>query len=114
MPVPNNIISIFQSLHLTVDRCCKAFLRKNAQDWYSNEIRKEIDYGMQAHAIKVDVCISVLKPLRVSWVTKFYNKMPNVTYIILNGWKRPGIINAISSETEKDNPYEVQFYLKKL
>ena len=60
MPVQANMTHIFQPLDLTVNRCSKAFLHKNAQDWYSNEIRKEME---------VDVCISVLKPLHASWVT---------------------------------------------
>lgn len=59
---------IFQPLDLTVNRSCKVFLRKIAQDWYSNEIRKEME---QAHDIKGDAHISLLKPLHASWVTKF-------------------------------------------
>ena len=69
--VPNNMTHKFQSLDLTVNRCCKAFPRKNGQDWYSNDIRREMEKGMQAHEIR----ISVLKPLHASWVTKFYGKM---------------------------------------
>ena len=62
---------IFQSLDLTANRCCKTFLRKNAQDWYYHEIQIEREEGMQAQQIKVDVRMNVLKSLLVSWVTKF-------------------------------------------
>ena len=62
---------IFQSLDLTANRCCKTLLRKNAQDWYSHEIRREMEEVVQAQQIKVDVRMSVLKSLLVSWVTKF-------------------------------------------
>ena len=32
VPAPSNTTHIFQALDLTVNRCCKAFLRKNTQD----------------------------------------------------------------------------------
>ena len=32
--VPNNMMSYFQPLDLTVNRSCKAFLRNLAQEWY--------------------------------------------------------------------------------
>ena len=98
---------ISELLHLTVNRFCKVFLRKYAQDWYSNEIRKEMKKCTQAHEVKADVHISVLKPLHALWVTKFYEKMQNKTDIILNGWKQSGVTNAVSSESQKSEPSEV-------
>ena len=61
--VPANMTHIFQPLDLTVNRASKAFLRKLSQDWYSNEIRKQMEQGTHPHKIKVDVGISILKPL---------------------------------------------------
>ena len=55
-----------------------------------------------------------MKPSHASWVTKFYNKMQNVIDIIWNGLKRSEISNAVSSEIEKDDHYNVRFYLRKL
>ena len=95
---------IFQPLHLTVNRYWKSFLRKNAQDCCSNKIRKEME-GTQALEIKVDIRISVLKPLHASWVTKFYDKTPNEIDIVLNGWKRFRITN---------DPVKVLLYFKKI
>ena len=71
MPVPNNMTNIFKLMGLTVNRYCKAFIRKNTQDWYFNKNRKEMENGTQAHENKEDVRISVLKPLHTSWVTTF-------------------------------------------
>ena len=68
----------------------------------------------QAQEIKVDVHISVLKPLHASCVTKFYDKMQIETDIILSGWKQSGIANTVSSKNEKKNPFKVQFYFEKL
>lgn len=105
VPVPANMTHIFQPLDLTVNRASKAFLRKLSQDWYSNEIQKQMEKGTRAHEIKVDVRISILKPLHAAWVTKFYDKMQNETDIILNGWKRSGITDAVTKPLEKDDPF---------
>ena len=40
--------------------------------------------------------------------------VPNKANIILNGQEQSGIANAASSEFEKDDPLEAQFYFKKL
>ena len=66
MLIPNNMMHIFQPLDLREDRCCKAFLRKNTQEWYANELRNYMEKGMQTHEIKVDFGSSVLKTLHAS------------------------------------------------
>ena len=40
--VPNNWISYFQPLDLTVNKSSKDFLRQEAQSWYSQEIVKQM------------------------------------------------------------------------
>ena len=42
-PGPANMTNVFQPLDLTVNRSCKSFLRNHSQDWYSNEIRKQME-----------------------------------------------------------------------
>ena len=54
---------------------------------------------------RVDVRISILKPLHAAWVTKFYDKMQIETDIILNGWKRSGITDTVAEPLEKDDPF---------
>ena len=98
MPVPGNMTNVFQPVNLTVNRSCKSFLHKHSQDWYSNEIRKQMEKGLVSHEIKVDVCISVLKPLHASWITKFYDDMRANEQIVLNGWKKSGASDVIRSQ----------------
>lgn len=107
VPIPANMTHIFQPLDLTVNRSSKAFLRSHAQDWYSNEIRKQMEKGMAPHEIKVDVRISVLKPLHAAWVTKFYDHMRLNSDIVLNGWKQSGITEALSKKAEKEDPFQL-------
>ena len=76
-PVPANMTNVVQPLDLAVNRSCKSFLRNHSQDWYSNEIRKQMEKRLASHEIKVDVRISVRKPLHASWIMKFYDHVLN-------------------------------------
>ena len=45
-PVTANMTNVFQPLDLTVNRSWQSFLRNHSQDWYSNEIRKQMGKGL--------------------------------------------------------------------
>ena len=63
VPVPNNSTNYFQPLDLTVNKSSKDFLRQEARSWYSQEIVKQMEAGKRHDEIKVEVRISVVKPL---------------------------------------------------
>ena len=44
-------------------RVVNIFLRQNARSWYSQEIVNQMEAGKQSDEIKVDVRVSVVKPL---------------------------------------------------
>ena len=71
--VPNNWTNYFQPLDLTVNKSSKDFLRKEAQSWYSQEIFKQMEAGKHSDQIKVDVGVSVVKPLHAKWIVKYYD-----------------------------------------
>ena len=63
VPIPNNMTHKFQPLDLTINRTCKAFLRKQAQKWYADEVSRQMLNGITPESVKVDVRINILKPL---------------------------------------------------
>ena len=71
VPVPNNWINYFQPLDLTVNKSSKDFLRNEAQNWYSQEIMKQMQVGKLSNQIKVNVRISVFKPLHAKLIAKY-------------------------------------------
>ena len=87
VPVPNNMTNHFQPLDLTVNRICKAFLRKQTQEWFFSEVQTQIQNGVKPENVKVDLRISVLKPLQAKWVTSFYDKIQSRQDIVK---KKPG------------------------
>ena len=84
--VPNNWTNYFQSLDLTVNKRSKDFLCQEAQSWYSQEIVKQMEAGKRSDKIKVDVRISVVKPLPAKWIVKYYDYARNNLGLIINGW----------------------------
>lgn len=86
--IPNNMTNFVQPLDLSVNRSFKSYLRHEAQSCYSLEIEKQLKDSKQAHEIKVDIQISVMKPLHAKWIVLFYYNMKNHNQIILAGWRK--------------------------
>ena len=85
--VPNNWTNYFQPLDLTVNRSSKDVLRKEAQSLYSQEIVKQMEARKRSDQIKVDVRVSVVKPLDAKWIVKYYDYARTKPQLIINGWK---------------------------
>ena len=107
VPVPNNMTAYLQPLDLTVNRSCKAFLRNQAQTWYSHQVQSQIEKGIQPDKASVDLRISVLKPLHAKWLVQFYDYMQSNKDIILKGWKRSGVSTALEEPQRKEDPFEL-------
>ena len=103
--VPNNMTNIFRPLDLTANRVCKAFVRKESQLWFSEQLKHQIQRGCAPEEVKVDVQISILKPLQAKWLTSFYNRMQNRGNVVIKGWKRAGISDFLSKERQHEDPF---------
>lgn len=106
VPVPHNMTNYFQPLDLTVNRSCKSFLRDQAQTWYAEQVQAQIANGIAPENVSVDLKISILKPLHAKWVTKYYDHIRTRKEIIINGWRRSGIIDALREQVHKEDPFE--------
>jgi len=58
--VPNNCIDRLQPLDLAVKKPAKDFVRAKFQDWYGDEICKQLEKGVNED---VDMRMSCMKPL---------------------------------------------------
>ena len=100
--VPNNWTNCFQPPDLAVNRSYKDFLRQEAQYWYSKRIVKQMQQGKKPHEIKVDVRISIAKPLHAKWIVKFYDYIRSKPELIKNGWRKSGIIDNLAKYIKFD------------
>ena len=58
--------------------------------------------GKRTDQIKVDVRLSVVKPLHAKWITKYYDYARNHPEIIINGWKKSGITENLEKKINLD------------
>ena len=94
-----------QPLDLTVNKSSKSHLRNSAQTWYAGQIEKQIEAGKSPHEIKVDIRISLLKPLQAKWIVQFYDFIRNNPSIVLNGWKKSKIPEHIHANQITLDPF---------
>ena len=99
VPVPNNMPHVCQPLDLTVNRSCKAHIRKSTHQWVTNEVQKHLESDKQPENVKVDTKLSIVKPLHAKWVTSFYDSMQTNKSIVTKGWDRAGITQFLKIDS---------------
>ena len=71
--VPANMTHFFQPLDLTVNGSAKVFMRKKIETWYAEEIKKQMDAGVPAESVDVNLKLTSLNALHANWVIELYN-----------------------------------------
>ena len=84
----------------------KAFLKAKFTEWLSQKIEEGLSEGKDFEDIDILLILSVLKPLHASWVVDLYNYLTTTKgkVVIENGWKKPGITEAIEGGYSKLQP----------
>ena len=95
--VPTNMMYIFQPLHLTVNRSAKSLFKRKFTEWYSNEIKLQLETGTKLDDTEVKLTLTTLKALYSTWIIEFYNKITcdEGKPIMQNGWKSAGVEDAL-------------------
>ena len=66
--VPANMTHHFQPLDLTVNGAAKHFMKQKFMDWYAKQVILSLEKGTPIEEIDVELKISIMKPLHVSWI----------------------------------------------
>ena len=84
-------------MDLTVNGAAKALLKRKYTEWYSGEIAKALEDGMQLDDIDIKLKLSVLKPIQAKWTVELYDHFTSEKghEVIANGWKSAGITGAV-------------------
>ena len=98
--VPANMTHFFQPLDLTVNGSAKNFMRKRFVTWYAEEIKKQMDTGVPAESIDVNLKLISLKALHANWLIELYNVLTTADgrETVLNGWKKSGVTAVLKKE----------------
>ena len=68
-------------------------------------MQRQITNGIAPENVSVDLCIR-MKPLHAKWVTQYYDSMKVHKEIVVNGWRRSGITDALENVSQKEEPFE--------
>ena len=107
--VPNNHTNLFQPLDISVNKNAKCFIADKYQDWYAEKVLQQLNRGVAAHDAKVDVKLSIMKPLHAKWIIEMYHHLKRSKQIVISGFRKAHITEAVSEADQLaqlcENPF---------
>ena len=90
--VPAGCTRELQPLNVSVNEEFKAAIKANFSRWYANEVKEELDQGINIQDLKVDLKASVVKPLHANWLMMSLSSLKSKSDIIQRGFEKSGIL----------------------
>ena len=91
--VPAGCTGELQPMDLSVNGELKAAMKNEFTNWYADMVAEDLKDSSTIN--KVDLRLSVLKPLHAKWLSKVFHDLKSKKDIILLGWKKSGISDCI-------------------
>ena len=92
-------------LDLNVNGHAKRFLSTKFELWYSQEITKQLNTGMDIHEVDIPVELSVIKPFHAQWLIGLCDHLRNQPDMILKAFEMSGLTEALEIELPDENPF---------
>lgn len=95
--LPANTTDRLQPLDVSVNKPAKDFLRHKFEEWYTEQIMKQLDgqYLDTSTLVPIDVSSAVMKEVSAKWLADLEEYMANNPQIIVNGFEKTGITAAL-------------------
>lgn len=89
---------------MSVNKPAKSFLNCEFQEWYAEEIFKQLEEltTTSRELEPVDLTMPVVKELCSKWIVEMFDYISCNPYMIVNGFLRAGISKALSKATGDD------------
>ena len=103
--VPANLTYLFQPLDVQgrPNGYAKRFMKKKFTLWYADQVQRAIDGNQfkSMEEIDIDLKLSILRPLHVSWLIELFDHMisPTGKAVSLKAWEVAGITDAVKKGT---------------
>ena len=68
---------------------------KQFTQWYADQVSAQLVIGTAIEAVKIDKCMSVIKPTSANWILFTYDCIRYVPDIVCNGFCKAGIVDAL-------------------
>ena len=94
--VPAGCTGELQPLDITVNDAFKRELKSCFTTWYAKEVSKALKNGEDVEKIKVNLAISVIKPLHSNWLLYAMNKICEKERLIQTSFEKAGITSCFN------------------
>jgi NAD-specific glutamate dehydrogenase len=107
--VPACCTDRLQPLDVSVQKAIKNHLRQSFEDWYADEIVKQLNENKGSESEDeviqpVDLSLTRLKPLSAKWLVKMVQHIKNNSEIVRRGFRETGISNTLAESLEDKVP----------
>jgi len=97
--VPGGCTGELQPLDLSGNNNFKQHIRKNFNQWHVKKVSEQLRRG---RSCKVDLRLSVVKPLHARWLVAAMETLASNQPEILLGWQKSGILEAVQAARNAD------------
>ena len=94
---PHNLTNKFQPLDITVNKPAKSFISNKYNEWFSEQVAKQLLKGIPPADIQVSLNLDELKVMHARWISALYDYLCDQKEVILNGFQAAGIAEAVES-----------------
>ena len=101
--VSKSLTAHFQPLDLNGNGHAKQFLKRKFENWYTEQVTKEIEKGVNVLSVNIETKLSIVKPLHARWLISFYDHMQNNRQMIIKAFEMAGIIPIATIEVPDED-----------
>ena len=96
--MPANCTDKLQPLDLSVNKPFKDEMKKRFQEWYAEEVQKQLTSGTAISDVKIDTRTSILKPKSANWLIETLDTLSQKPEIVINGFRKSGILDTLNTD----------------
>lgn len=115
--LPPNTTDKLQPLDVAVNKPVKDFLRLKFQEWYAEEIGKQlqdVDDVEEAVLEPINLSLPLLREKGAKWLVEMFDYITDNPSIIVNGFVKSGILRALSNDNKGETDDSEEDDLEKM